>query len=294
MLRFRPILVATLALALLPACPGGDDDDTDRVIEPAAGCSNTALTNVNYEFLIHWAEEDYPQDELIDLIGGGSFSFQFLPAVVTEFGPDPERPEMQAITLTDASEPPEGEEPPDAPNYVRIVYELPLGYELPTKIDDRMAVWVILDMSTGELINSFSLWEELEDGSFKLSFLAEPSDAGMAFTPGPYHPVFARIETRDRQCPNSWGTECASSYNLAVQFEVLTLVDDEGNETPGDAFELWPTEHRDFILADLELRVINVWSYAWREVSANCTNPYDYSRDRMSYFVTRTTHSPLE
>jgi hypothetical protein len=294
MLRFRTVLTAALALTLLPACPPGDDDDSDRVIEPAEGCSYPALENVSYEFLIHWYEEDYPQDRLIELIGDGAFSFQFLPAVVTELGPAPDRPGMMAITLTDATEPPEGEDPPEDPNYVRIIYQLPLGYELPAAQGDRMAAWVILDMTGGELINSFSLWEEVEEGVFTMSFLAEPSDAGMAFAPGPNHPVFERVAPRDRQCPNLTAFPCASPYNLSLQFEVRPAVDDEGNETPGDAFELWPTEHRDFVFQELELRVVNVWSFAWREVNDDCTNPYDYSRERLSYFVTRTSHAPPE
>ena len=292
MLRFLLVLAAVLSSSLLSACPS-DDDDSDRVIEPAEGCSYPALENVSYQFLIHWFEEDYPQDQLIELVGDGLFSFQFLPAVVTELGPAPDVPGSMAITLTDATEPPPGEDPPEDPNYVRIVYQLPLGYELPATLGDRMAAWVILDLTSGELINSFSLWEELEDQSFALSFLAEPSDAGMAFAPGPNHPVFKRVATRDRQCPNLTGYPCASPYNLSLDFEVNPTQDEEGNETPGESFELWPTEHHDIVLADLELRVVNVWSFAWREIDEDCLEGYyDYSRERLSYFVTRTSHAP--
>jgi hypothetical protein len=64
---------------------------------------------------------------------------------------------------------------------------------------------------------------------------------------------------------------------------------------PGESFELWPTEHRDFLLgpAQIEMRVVNVWSYAWREIDPDCAGTgYDYDAERFSYFVTRAAFSP--
>lgn len=293
----RPLrFLSAVALALLAGCPA-DDDDSSHTIEPPEGCTLPAMENVNFEFTIHWEQEDYSQEGLLDLMAEIDlpvFSFQFLPAKVTELGPAADLDGWMAITLTDNTPPPKGGEPPEDPNYVRIVYQLPLGYELPAVIDQEMATWVILDITRGDLISAFSLWEQVGE-EFFLSFLAEPSDAGMAFAPGPDHPLFERIDTRDRQCPSLGLFPCAKPYNLSVEFEVLAEPPPEGQDpAPGEVFELWPTQHRDFVLAGMELRVVNVWSFAWREIDPDCTNPYDYTRDRLSYFVTRTASSPAE
>jgi hypothetical protein len=299
MLHFcRLVLLASAALLLLTGCPTGDDDDSARTIPPPEGCDNPSLSNVSFQFLIHFAEVDYPQNELVSLMTDvwqtDLFSFPFTPAIITELGPDPDTGRM-AVTFTDNTPPPKGGEPPEDPNFVRIVYELPLGYELPVALGDSVASVVVLDLTQGDLIAAFGLWKELEDG-FELLFLAEPADAGMAWAPGPYHPVFAQVATRDRACPNlNVIGECASTYNLALQFEVHPEPVEEGDvEVPGPSLELWPTEHADFTLVGLDLRVVNVWSFTHREINPDCTNPYDFSAERFSWFVTRTSASPAD
>lgn len=282
------------ALLLLVACHTNDDDDSARTIPPPEGCEFPALANTSFSFNIHYFEVDYPQHELVALmneIGLDVFSFQFAPATVTELGPDPDSNGL-AITLTDSTPPPEGEDPPEDPNWVRIVYELPLGYELPLELGDSIGSITMLDISQGSLIAAFGLWEETPEGEFELLFLAEPSDAGLAWQPGDTHPAFASVASRDRACPSLARLACANSYNLSVQFEVRTTLDEEGGEVPGDSFELWPTEHRDFTLGDLELRVVNVWSFAYRDIDPECSNPYDFSAERFSYFVTRSAAAP--
>lgn len=305
------LLLGFLALTLLlPGCDSGDDDDDTRTIPPPEGCSSPALANVSFTFHIHFDGEDYPQAELLDLmaeVGADNFSFPFYPAVITELGADPDSNRL-AVTFTDATPPKDEEERgddddsanPEDPNYVRIVYELPLGYELPVELDQSVASYVGLDTSTGSLIAAFGIWEEVvvgEETEYKLLFMAEPSDLGMFFMPGPFHPVFNGVSVRDRACPNLNALQCASTYNLSQEFEVLPeiLVDEKtGEETviPGDSFELWPTEHRDFIFGELDLRVVNVWSFTHREINPNCSNQYDYSAERASYFVTRTASAP--
>ncbi len=286
-------LFFALALSLV-ACPPGDDDDSARTIPPPAGCDLPALSNTSFTFHIHYAGEEYPQHELVSLMEELQlpvFAFTFAPAIVTEFGEDPDS-NLLALTLTDSTPPPEGEDPPEDPNWVRIVYELPLGYTLPIEVGDAIGSVTVLDISQGSLIAAFGLWEETPEGEFKLLFMAEPSDAGMAWTPGPQHPVFNAVETRDRACPSLARLTCASSYNLSLQMEVLSTLDDEGNEIAGDSFELWPTEHQDFVLGDLELRAVNVWSFTHRDIDPECSNQYDFSAERFSYFVTRTAASP--
>jgi hypothetical protein len=283
--------------AMLVGCPPTDDDDSSRTIPPPAGCSFPALANTRFSFNIHFDGEDYPTKRLLDLMAKFEvpvFSFTFVPGIVTELGPD-EETGLLAVTLTDSTPPPDGEPPPEDPNSIRIVYELPLGYDLPVEIGQRVAAITVLDISSGDLVAAFGLWEELEDATFELLFLAEPSDLGLAFTPGDSHPLFASVETRDRACPNLYTlpTGCASAYNLSLQLEVLPDTPEEGEEeVPGDSFELWPTEHRDFVRNGIELRVVNVWSFTFREIDPECNNPYDFTAQRASFFVTRTANAP--
>ncbi len=288
-----------LATTLLGCPPESDDDDSDRTIEDAPGCSFPALANVQFTFTIHWFGEDYTQDALLDLMAEFDvdvFPFTFLPATITELGPDPDNPNLLAVTLTDSTPPPEGEDPPEDPNYVRIVYSLPLGYELPVSLEQAVASVTVLDVSSGDLVAAFGIWEEIDDGAaFDLLFLAEPSDLGMAFQPGDNHPLFSSVEVRDRQCGNLYTlpTGCASTYNLSAQFAVHDTLDEKGNVVAeGPSFELWPTEHFDFSLNDIEFRAVNVWSFTHREIDPECSNQYDFSAERFSYFVTRAASAP--
>jgi hypothetical protein len=104
------------------------------------------------------------------------------------------------------------------------------------------------------------------------------------------------VTVRDRACPNLAALQCANPYNLSVEFETNVPGDDDdsaASKPPPEPehFELWPTEHRDFSVGDLGLRVVNVWSYAYREINPECTG-YDWSADRMSYFVIRSEFAP--
>ena len=54
---------------------------------------------------------------------------------------------------------------------------------------------------------------------------------------------------------------------------------------------MFPTEHRDFLVGDRALRVVNVWSYAYREINPDCSG-FDWSAERFSYFVTRPDAAP--
>lgn len=296
---FRCLLLLPL-LSIAWGCPSSvDDDDDGRVIDPPDGCSLPALSNVSFSFLIHYDGEDYSQSDLLALMeefGADNFSFAFAPAAVTELGPDPDSNRL-AITLTDNTPPPEGEDPPEDPNYVRIVYELPLGYELPVEIGQEMGSITGLDTSTGHLIAAFGLWEMVEtpegDIDYQLLFLAEPSDLGNFWAPGAFHPTFKEVEFRDRACPNLNALQCASTYNLSMEFTTLDLFDDDGNVIEaGTSFELWPTEHMDFVYNGLELRVVNVWSFTHREINPDCIGAYDYSAERKSFFVTRSSAAP--
>ena len=103
---------------------------------------------------------------------------------------------------------------------------------------------------------------------------------------------------RDRACPNIAALQCANPYNLSIEFETVVPGDDDDSATADDQapaepdyFELWPTEHHDFSVGELELRVVNVWSYGYREIDASCTG-YDWSADRMSFFVIRSEFAP--
>ena len=325
-----PPLVAALALlslGLVLAAPyagcatEGDDDDTTREIPPPEGCSYNSLSNVSFALTIHYAGTDYTPDILSSLVKSWdppAFYFPF-PGLVTELGIDPATG-LHAITLTE--QPPEEEDPPggddddsagddddsagddddsaaggdDDPNWVRIVYSLPLGYELPVSLGDFVGVHTIIDFTTGSLITGFSLWELMEDGTGRLLFLAEPSELGLAYEPGELHPAFTSVSLRDRACPNLAALQCAKPYNLSIEFETVVPGDDDDSaedDPPAEPehFELWPTEHRDFLVGDLGLRVVNVWSYGYREIDPACTG-YDWSADRMAYFLIRSEFAP--
>jgi len=299
-------LVLSVGLAGGACNSSPNDDDDDRVIPPPDGCTNTSLENVTFQITIHWAGLDYPPDELDSLVASWnppSLSFPFL-GLVTEKGEDPES-SHHAITLTE--QPPPGEPPSDDPNWVRIVYSMPLGYDVPGSLGEDIGVHLIIDYTTGVLLSGFSLWEVQEDGAGTLMFLAEPSDVGLAYPPGADHPAFQEITTRDRACPNVNALQCASAYNLSVTFETRAPETGDDDDSAGgdddddsadspltwevERFELFPTEHKDFTVDGLDLRVVNVWSYAYREVNPDCTG-FDWTANRFSYFVTRTDASP--
>jgi hypothetical protein len=296
----RLLLLAPL-LVSLSACPRYVDDDDDNTIEPPAACSNPSLSNVSFTFNIHYDGEDYPQSELLGLMeewGMETFAFNFTPAVVTELGPDPDSNRM-ALNLLDATPVKEGEEPPEDPNSIRIVYELPLGYELPLELGQEIGSVVGLDVSRGSLIMAFVFFSviENEEGApdIEVLFLAEPSDLGSFWEPGPFHPMLRDFNLRDRACPNINALQCASTYNLSMEVRTQDIVDDEGVVIePGIDFEVWPTEHVDFTLDGVDLRFVNVWSYAHREINPDCTGTYDYSAKRKSFFVTRSASAPAE
>ncbi len=309
------LLLSALALLMLSlvisapsagCVPEGDDDDTTRDIPPPEGCSYNSLANVTFALTIHWAGEDYGPDVLSSLVESWdppALSFSF-PGVVTELGNDPATG-LQAITLT---EQPEGDDDDSAgddddsaeeegdPNWVRIVYSLPLGYELPVQLGEFIGVHTIIDLTTGSLITGFSFWEIMDDGSGRLLFMAEPSEIGLAYEPGELHPAFTAVAMKDRACPNLAALQCANPYNLSIEFETIAAGDDDDSaeDAPSskpEQFELWPTEHRDFMIGDLGLRVVNVWSYGYREIDPECSG-YDWSADRMSYFVIRSAFAP--
>ena len=296
---YRLALMALSALLLLVGCPSESNDDDDQTIPPPEGCSYPALANVSFTFTIHYDGEDYAQADLLALMaefGADNFSFAFAPAYISELGEDPDSNRL-AITLTDNTPPKEGEDPPEDPNYVRIVYELPLGYELPVTLGQEIGSITGLDTSTGNLIAAFGLWAMVEDADgnvdFELLFLAEPSDLGNFWAPGAFHPLFSDVGLRDRACPNLNALQCASTYNLSMEFTTNPVFDDEGNEIEApQAFELWPTEHVDFTFNGLDLRLVNVWSFTHREVNPDCIGGYDYSAERKSYFVTRSAAAP--
>ncbi|MBJ95693.1 MAG: hypothetical protein CMP23_14620 [Rickettsiales bacterium] len=275
----------------------GDDDDATRDIPPPEGCSYNSLANVTFAMTIHWQGTDYGPDVLTSLVKSWDPPALYFPFTgqVTEFADD-QATGLQAITLTE--QPAEGEEPAEDPNWVRIVYSLPLGYSLPLELDQIVGVHTIIDYSTGVLITGFSFWEIMEDGSGQLLFMAEPSDLGLAYLPGELHPAFNQVTLRDRACPNIAALQCANPYNLSIEFETVVPGDDDDSATADDQapaepdyFELWPTEHHDFSVGELELRVVNVWSYGYREIDASCTG-YDWSADRMSFFVIRSEFAP--
>ncbi len=292
-MEFPQARAALLILALVGSfgCPsGGDDDDATPVIQPPAGCSNFSLSGVTFDFNIHWFGTDYLQDDLLALMEGqeGFTTFQFpFEGKVVELGPAPEQSGKMAVKVEEL--PPE--EPGDdwEPNWLRVVYELPLGYELPVAMDQELLAFVAMDITSGSLVHGFAMVESADDGG-NLLFLAEPSTTGLVLRPGSSHPFFQVVEPVDRACPNLTEFQCAKLYNLAIRFQVRA----EEPEGPlGETFELWPTEVKDFVLGDVEFRAVNVWSYTHREINQECTG-FDWAQDRMSFFVTRTAASPTE
>jgi|GEM_PF-1619699 len=306
-------LGVVLTAPIVGCVPPRADDDATRDIPPPEGCSYNSMANVTSALTIHYAGEDYTPDALASLVKSWdppALYFPF-PGKVTEMGVDAETG-LQVVTLTE--QPPEEEEGPAGddddsagddddsageegdPNWVRIVYSLPLGYELPISLGDFLGVHTVIDFTTGSLITGFSFWELMEDGSGRLLFMAEPSEAGLAYEPGELHPAFNSVSLRDRACPNLAALQCAKPYNLSIEFETVVPGDDDDSadaEPPPvpENFELWPTEHRDFMVGDLDLRVVNVWSYGYREIDPECTG-YDWSADRMAFFVTRPEFAP--
>jgi hypothetical protein len=279
--------LAVCAALMLGCAPAGDDDDSARTIPPPDGCSLTSLSTVVFQFHIHWGGVEYPQGELIDLLnaqGFDSFVFPF-GGEVTEFGPDPDS-NFQALTVTELA--PEDTEPLEDPNWLRVVYQLPLGYTLPTSLAAPAGVELNLDLSGEDLIAAFSLWDLPPDGDPEIAFLAEPTDLGMAYAPGPDHPFFESVSLRDRACPNLTEQPCASTYNLSIEFR--TKQNDDAT-AGGDTFELWPTEAMDFDLGGPSYRVVNAWSFTHREIQ-DCVNPYDFTAERKSFFVTRSEAAP--
>ena len=287
-----PRIRAALLLLVLASvgCPtaGGDDDDSTPLIEPPAGCANFALSGVTFDFNIHWFGTDYPQDDLETLMettpGFETFQFPFEGKVV-ELGPDPDQAGKMAVKVEEA----EPEEPPDdwTPNWIRMVYELPLGYALPVSVNQDVLAWIAMDITSGQLIHGFALVESADDGG-NLLFFAEPSTTGLVLQPGPTHPFFEVVQGVDRACPNLTEFQCAKLYNLAIRFQIRA---EETDGPLGDTFELWPTEVRDFSLGGVDFRAVNVWSYTHREINEECTG-FDWAADRMSFFVTRTASSP--
>jgi len=287
-LRLSLLLIALFGLLACPTA-GGDDDDSSPIIEPPDGCSNFALAGVTFDFNIHWFGVDYPQDDLqtlMEMQGIPTFQFPFEGRVV-EFGADPEQAGKMAVTVEEN----EPEDPPDdwTPNWIRMVYELPLGYELPVAMGQDLLAWLAMDISSGQLVHGFAMVESADDGG-NLLFLAEPSTTGMVLSPGPSHPFFQVVDPVDRACPNLTEFQCAKLYNLAIRFQVRA---EEPDGPLGETFELWPTEVQDFTLGEVEFRAVNVWSYTHREINEECTG-FDWAADRMSYFVTRTAASPTE
>ena len=283
--------VLLLGACLGLACPSGDDDDdsTPPVIEPPAGCANFSLSGVTFDFLIHWFGTDYPQaalEELLEQQGATFFAFPFAGEVV-ELGPAPEAAGKMAITVEEL--PPEEPEPDWTPNWMRLVYQLPLGYELPVTLGQEVVAQVQMDLGSGQLVHGFALVESADDGG-NLLFLAEPSTNGLVYGAGPNHPFFQVVAPVDRACPNLTQFQCAKLYNLALRFQVVAPGPDD---PPGETFELWPTETRDFDLAGISFRVVDVYSYTHREINEECTG-FDWSADRMSYFVTRTSAAPAD
>lgn len=273
---------AILLALTLTACDTDTDDDTSREIPPPEGCSNQSFQNVAFDFTIHFGGVDYPQDDLAELLadeGITYFPFAF-PGAVVEFGPDPS--DSAWMILTVEAEAPEGEPPPDDPDYVRIRYVLPLGYEIPVSMGDSVISEVVLDSTTGTLHHGFRLHES-EEAGLGLLFLTEPSETGLVYAPGAEHPVFATVAARDRACPNLRRQPCASQYNLSVQYLAHGPTVDEA----GAAMELWPSEYAEFESLGLPFRVVSVWSYAFREIDTDCATGYDYDVDRFSYFVVR-------
>ena len=315
-LQGAPLVIFLLGLVTMApsvGCDPADDDDVPtRDIPPPEGCSYNSLANVTFAMTIHWGGEDYGPEVLSSLVESWTPPALYFPFLgeVTELGEDAAAG-LRTITLTeqpagddddaagDDDDDSAGDDDDSAgddadPNWVRIAYKLPLGYELPVSLGDFLGVHTIIDFTTGSLITGFSFWEIMDDGNSQLLFMAEPSETGLAYEPGELHPAFNSVNVRDRACPNLAALQCANPYNLSIEFETVVPGDDDdsaGPPPPPENFELWPTEHRDFFVGDLALRVVNVWSYGYREIDPECSG-YDWSADRMTYFVIRAEFAP--
>lgn len=288
-------LALTAVGGLIAGCPTtGDDDDSTPLIEPPEGCANFALSGVTFDFLLHFGGLDYPMDELEDLMVLQGWTTIGLPieGQVVRLELDPNDDDKRILRV---EERPPDPLPPDwnpdewDPNWLEIVAELPPGYDLPATMGEDIVAIFQMDLSLGALISGFALLDSGDDGG-GLRFLAEPSTLGFVFAPGGNHPFFEAVDPVDRQCPNLTEFQCAKLYNLAVRFRLQPA---EPDGPPGESFELWPTETYDFTAGETEFRVVNVFSYTHREISDSCTG-FDWSADRLSYFVTRLASAPAE
>jgi len=296
--RFRPVFVLAPLALLVPltfvACPSEDtdDDDSDRTIAPPAGCDLLALTNVVFDWAVTIEGEEYTEDTIEDLMvefGVDVFPFNF-PGSITERAPIPDTTFTRIVITQD---PPEEPDPEFQAMVLRIDYRLPDEYDIPVEVGQGVFSQMVMDISRGILVHGFAIVQSKDDGG-EILFIAEPSNEGMVYTPGPNHPMFSVVETRDRACPNTRNDPgaCANPYNLSLQF----LVKPEEVDGPdGPAFELYPTETGEFTYLGGAFQVVNLWSYGYREISqeANCQNSYDWSLDRFSYMLIRTGAAPV-
>ena len=222
--------------------------------------------------------------------GATYFPFNF-PGSVTEMAPIPDTTLARLVITQD---PPEEPDPEFIAMVLRIDYRLPEPYAVPLVVGQGVFSQLVMDTGTGTLVHGFAIAQSKEDGG-ELLFLAEPSNEGMVYAPGNTHPMFTQIDPRDRACPNTRNDPgaCANPYNLSVQFVVKP---EELDGPDGPTFELYPTETADFTFLGGAFQVVNLWSYAYREISpaANCQNSYNWNLDRMSYMLIRTGDAPAD
>ena len=283
-----PLACCALIAPMLAACPSeGDDDDSARTIEPPEGCDLLALANVVFHWAVTIDGEEYTEDTIEGLMvdaGVTYFPFNFTGSV-TELGPVEGSSNSRLVITQD---PPEEPDPEFVASVLQIDYRLPAPYSIPVSLGQGLFSQLVMDISRGVLVHGFALVQSVDDGG-ELLFLVEPSNEGMVYAPGNGHPMFSRIDTRDRACPNTRNDPgaCATPYNLSLQFVVKP---EEVGGPDGESFELYPTENADFSFLGGAFQVVNLWSYAYREISqeANCQASYDWSLDRLSYMVLRT------
>jgi hypothetical protein len=294
MRRFRSLLaIAPAAFLLVVACDteGDDDDTTNRTIDPPDGCDLLALSNVVFDWEVTIEGEVYTEDTIEELMiefQVSVFPFNFTGSV-TELGPVPDTSVTRLVITQD---PPEEPDPEFDPSVLRIDYRLPDEYGIPVEVGQGVFSQMVMDITRGVLVHGFAIVQSDDDGG-ELLFLAEPSNEGMVYSPGPNHPMFNSVATRDRACPNTRNDTgaCANPYNLSLQFLVKA---EEVDGPKGPNFELYPTETADFTFGGGEFQVVNLWSYGYREISqeGNCQNSYDWSLDRFSYMLIRTGDAP--
>jgi hypothetical protein len=292
MRRFRTALVlaSTASALLLSACPPqADDDDSTRTIEPPPGCDLLALSNVVFDWAVTIEGEEYTEDTIEGLmkkVDVDYFPFAFFGSV-TELGPLEGSTRTRLVVTQD---PPAEKDPEFVAAVLQIDYLLPAPYSIPVLLGQGLGTELVMDISRGILVHGFRIYQSEDDGG-ELLFLVEPSNEGMVYTPGPGHPMFTLIETRDRACPNLRTDACASPYNLSLQFRVKP---EEIDGPDGPSFELYPTETAPFTFLDGTYEVVNLWSYAYREISqeVNCQASYNWQLDRLSYMVMRTGDAP--